>query len=192
MDAFEWGDKLPTLTGPRVNLRWLSHEDAPALFKIFGDPEVMRFWSSPPLKDLAGAAKLVDEIHELFKARRLYQWGVYRRDGDTVFGTCTLFNVDPVHRRAEVGFAIARDAWGQGFVTEALRLLIRFSFETLAMHRLEADADPENVRSLRLLERQGFRREGYLRERWHHLGRVHDAVFLGLLAKDWLPSAKAP
>jgi RimJ/RimL family protein N-acetyltransferase len=153
--------------------------------EVFGDPEVMRFWSSPPLKGLGDAMELVDEIHELFKARRVYQWGVSRDGGGKVFGTCTLFHMDLAHRRAEVGFALARNAWGQGFATEGLGLLIEFSFKALTLHRLEADADPENVRSLRLLERHGFKREGYLRERWHHLGRVHDAIFLGLLATEW-------
>jgi RimJ/RimL family protein N-acetyltransferase len=74
---------------------------------------------------------------------------------------------------------------GNGFAGEAFDLLIRFAFESLDLHPLEADVDPENERSLRLLVRQGFRREGYLRERWHHLSRVHDAVFLGLIRTEW-------
>lgn len=56
---------------------------------------------------------------------------------------------------------------------------------TCTLHRLEADADRDNDRSIRALERQGFKREGYLRERWHHLGEPRDTVFLGLLCPDW-------
>jgi RimJ/RimL family protein N-acetyltransferase len=192
MNDFDWGQTLPTLTGARVKLRWLTHEDAPALLRVFGDREVVRFWSSPPLEDLAGARRLIDEIQELFRARRLYQWGICPREGDTVFGTCTLYNLDSSHRRGEVGFALAQDARGRGFASEALGLLIGFSFNSLALHRIEADADPGNVRSLRLLERHGFRREGYLRERWHHLGQTHDAVFLGLLATEWPTPTAVP
>ena len=65
------------------------------------------------------------------------------------------------------------------------------TFEALDLHRLEADADPDNERSLRVLERQGFRREGYLRERWHHLGEVRDGVLLGLLRREWTGGAVA-
>ena len=155
------------------------------MLSIFGDPEVMRFWSSPPLRDLAAAMKLIGEIHAGFEERSLFQWGVSSREGAGAIGTCTLLNVDLAHRRAEVGFALRRDYWGQGLATDALGSLIEFSFETLALHRLEADVDPKNERSQRVLERQGFRREGYLRERWHHLGKVHDGIFLGLLRREW-------
>jgi len=185
MAGFDWEDELPTLEGPRVRLRWPTRGDAPGLLEVFSDPEVIRFWSSPPMQDLAAAEKLVDRIHALFEARQLYQWSVCPRDGGPAFGTCTLFHVDVAHRRAEVGFALARRTWGQGFATEALGTLIAFAFKDLGLHRLEADADPANERSLRLLERHGFKREGYLRERWHHLGRIQDGVFLGLLARDW-------
>jgi RimJ/RimL family protein N-acetyltransferase len=184
--SFEWGPELPRLVGSRVDLRWLTSEDAPALLDVFGDPEVMEFWSSPPLQNLDDARKLIEGIHRLFASRGLFQWGVCLRDTGEVIGTCTLLNLDPPHRRAEVGFALRRSAWGRGLGTEAVGLLLRFAFESLQAHRLEADVDPNNERSLRLLERHGFRREGYLRERWHHLGRIHDAIFLGLLRSDWL------
>jgi [ribosomal protein S5]-alanine N-acetyltransferase len=184
---FAWGDELPRLRGQRVELRSLTAQDAPAIFEIFGDPEVMTFWSSPPLPDVAAAAGMIDEIDDLFRTRRLFQWGICRRDGDEVIGTATLWQVDRAHRRAELGIALGRRAWGQGFASDALSLLIGFSFGTFDLHRLEADIDPENQRSLRLFERHGFRREGYLRERWHHLGQVRDGVFLGLLRREWPP-----
>jgi RimJ/RimL family protein N-acetyltransferase len=183
--SVEWGNELPRLTGRRIDLRWLTREDASAILAVFGDPQVMRYWSSPPLRDLGAATELIDEIHGLFASRRLFQWGICSRETDEVIGTCTLFNMSLAHRRAEVGFALGRSSWGRGLATEALGALIRFSFETLGLHRLEADADPKNERSLHLLERQGFKREGHLRERWHHLGNIHDAIFLGLLRREW-------
>jgi RimJ/RimL family protein N-acetyltransferase len=185
VSSFEWGRELPTLAGRRVDLRWLTRQDAPALLAVFGDPEVMRFWTSPPLENLAGAEDLIEEIHALFGSRQLFQWGIALRETKEVLGTCTLFHLDPAHRRAEVGFALRRSAWGQGFATEAVGGLLRFAFETLDLHRIEADVDPRNERSLRLLERQGFRREGYLRERWHHLGEIQDAILLGLIRREW-------
>src|SRR5262245_12929826 len=109
--AFEWGDELPRLRGRRVDLRWLTRDDAPALFAIVGDPEVMNWWSSSPLAGAAEAVNLIDEIHDLFTARRLFQWGVCGRETDAVVGTCTLLNHDPAHRRAELGFALRRSAW---------------------------------------------------------------------------------
>ena len=183
--AFDWGKQLPRLAGERVVLRWLTDQDSEAVFEIFGDPEVMRYWSSPALKNLDAAADLIKEIHHFFDTRRLFQWGICLRESDEVIGTCTLLNLDLTHRRAEIGFALRRSVWGRGYASEAISLLLRFSFESLDLHRLEADVDPENERSIRLLERHGFQREGYLRERWHHLGEIRDTVFLGLLRDDW-------
>lgn len=190
MIPFEWGDELPTLPAGRVDLRWLTPEDAPAILSVFGDPEVMRFWSSPPLTDLTAAKELIEEIHGFFRSRHLFQWGICVSATSEVIGTCTLLGVSMDHRRAEVGFALRRNAWGRGLATEALQTLIDFAFQTLDLHRLEADADPDNERSLAVLERQGFRREGYLRERWHHLGQVRDTVFLGLLRREWSPERR--
>jgi RimJ/RimL family protein N-acetyltransferase len=73
---------------------------------------------------------------------------------------------------------------------EALEVLIRFSFETLHLHRLEADVDPDNARALRLLERLGFRREGQLRERWQLPGGPRDGVMLGLLRREFDPRGR--
>ena len=183
--VFEGTGELPRVEGTRLDLRQITREDAPELLKIFGDPEVMRYWSSPPLEDEAAAVGLVEQIHGHFEARDLFQWGVALKDSDAVIGTCTLWNLDEANRRAEIGFALARDEWGRGLASEAVATLIGFAFGALELHRLEADVDPENARSLILLERQGFKREGLLRERWHSLGEVQDTVFLGLLRREW-------
>ena len=191
MPSFEWGHELPRLSGCRLDLRWITQQDAPEILAIFGDSEVMRFWSTPPLRNLDSARELIEEIHQLFRSRKLFQWGICSRETDEVFGTCTLFNVDLGNRRAEVGFALGRNAWGHGLATEALEVLIKFVFDTLDLHRLEADVGPKNERSLQVLEHQGFQREGYLRERWHQLGNFHDTVLLGLLKRDWSRTSMA-
>lgn len=176
---------LPTIPTERLRLRWLTSADVPALVAVFGDPEVCRFWSRPALQDLAAAEALYDEIVSCFAARTLFQWGIAERGTNAVVGTCTLAALSAEHRRAEVGFALARAAWGRGYIAEALPALLRFAFETLDLHRLEADVDPRNERSIRALERVGFEREGYLRERYNVNGELQDAVLYGLLRHDW-------
>ena len=68
---------------------------------------------------------------------------------------------------------------------ETLKAVLTFAFEVLEFHRIEADVDPRNVASIRTLERLGFQREGYLRERWQVNGEIQDALFYGLLRPDW-------
>jgi ribosomal-protein-alanine N-acetyltransferase len=176
---------LPTIPTERLLLRWLVPSDVPALVAIFGDPEVCRYWSSPTLPDLAAAEALHAHIVRSFSERRLFQWGIAERATNRVVGTCTLGAISAEHRRAEVGFALARSAWGRGYVAEVLPALVGFAFETLELHRLEADIDPRNARSIRAVERLGFQREGYLRERYHMYGELQDAVIYGLLRREW-------
>lgn len=177
--------QLPTIETERLRLRWLTPADVPALLAIFGDPEVCRYWSRPPLADLDAAAALQREIAGHFASRTLFQWGIAERHGDSIVGTCTLAALSAEHRRAELGFALARGAWGRGYLREALPALLAFAFEELALHRIEADADPRNARSIRVLERAGFQREGYQRERYHMYGEIQDAALYGLLRHEW-------
>jgi ribosomal-protein-alanine N-acetyltransferase len=179
------GATLPELHGERVVLRWLTPHDVPALFAVFSDREVMRYWSSPAMCDPAEAEALLAEIHASYAARTLFQWGIASRADDRVIGTCTLYRIDDKNRRAEIGYALGRDYWGRGLARESLAVLLRYAFDHLALERIEADVDPDNAASLRLLEGLGFAREGYLRERWRVAGGVQDSVILGLLRREF-------
>ncbi len=179
------GDALPTLEAPRVRLRWLTDGDVDALFAIFSDEAMMRYWSSTAMKQRSEAEELLAQIHRQFADRSGFQWGVERRDDGELLGTCTLFSFHKANMRAEVGYCLGSRHWGQGFMGEALAALIDYAFSVLRLRRLEADVDPKNGRSLRILDRMGFRREGLLRERWNVGGEIQDSVFLGLLAREW-------
>lgn len=183
--AIEWTGELPHLPAERLDLVWLTDEDIPAIYEIFSDPEVMKYWSSSPMESTDDARKYLDEIRQLFAARSLFQWGIRSTESGDVVGTCTIHKLDIANRRAELGIILGRAAWGKGLATEALETLIRFAFDKLDLHRLEADIDPKNERSLRLFEKQAFQREGLLRERWHLFGEVQDTVLLGLLRREW-------
>lgn len=168
-----------------MRLRWLEERDVPQLFSIFSNREITRFWSWPAYEEVDQAAELLEEIQALFEKRTLFQWGVARSEDDRVIGTCTLARIDASNARAEIGFALHRDFWGRGLMREATTALVDFSFDILRLRRLEADVDPHNERSIRLLEDLGFAREGLLRERWFVDGEVQDSLLLGLLAREW-------
>lgn len=102
-----------------------------------------------------------------------------------LLGTFTLYGLEPRHRRAEIGFALARERWGSGLMGEALDALLPWAFAGFDLHRLEADVHPDNAASLRCLERRGFRREGLLRERYWLSGEWQGAVLLGLLRHEY-------
>ena len=184
------GNQLPTIDAPRLRLRWLTTADVTALYTIFSHPEVMQYWSWRAFTEPTQAQDLLESIHQCFEKRTLYQWGIADRATDQIVGTATLWQIHEANRRAEIGFALARDRWGQGLMQEALRALLGYCFGVLELHRVEADVDPGNVNSLRLLERLGFQREGYMRERWLEEGGPKDTVFFGLLAREFDPRGR--
>jgi ribosomal-protein-alanine N-acetyltransferase len=179
-------ERLPTIDADRIRLRWISAEDTDAFYAIYSNPEVMRYWSTPPLVDREAAANLIRKIHADWQRRIILKWGIALRSADQLIGSITLFNLDFIHRRAEIGYALAREHWGHGYMNEALMVLLKYAFDTLELHRIEADVDPRNTASIKTVERLGFQREGYLRERWQINGEIQDAFFYGLLKQEWV------
>ena len=182
------GEKLPTIEASRVCLRHLEESDTDSLFEIFSDREALRFWGFQPFNERTEAEKLLIEIHDSFRQKELFQWGIALIETDQIIGTSTLFRLDDQSRRAEIGYILNRRFWGKGFVNEALTALVGFAFEKMNLHRLEADIEPRNLASRNVVERLGFQREGFLRERWIVGGELQDTLFYGLLESDWRKS----
>ncbi len=178
-------NSLPVIKTPRLVLRWISEEDVDSLYEIFSDSQVMRYWSTTPLLNREAAAALQREIAGGNLNDSVWKWGVALGDSGKLIGTCTLFNLNLSNGRAELGYALGRAYWGNGYMNEALKALVKHAFEVIQLRRLEADVDPRNTASIRTLERLGFQREGHLRERWHVGGEIQDAFFYGLLKREW-------
>ncbi len=174
------------LLTPRLRLRPLTEADADALFAVFSDPAVMRYWSTPPWAERQQALDLVSRDQAAHRRGEYLRLGIEPREGGAVLGTCTLFSWQRSNRRAELGYGLARAAWGQGLATEALTALLHQGFGPLGLNRVEADIDPRNTASARVLERLGFQREGLLRERWIVGDEVSDSALYGLLRADWV------
>jgi RimJ/RimL family protein N-acetyltransferase len=172
----------PTLQGARLSLRALDPRDVHALFEIHADPDVMRYWSTAPWTEPAQAEALL--ASDRAAAGTHLRWGVADPE-DRVVGTVSLFRHHEESRRMELGYVLGRSAQGRGWATEAVGLALDWGFGAFGLHRVEADTDPRNARSCRLLERLGFTREGVLRERWIVAGEVSDTALYGILAREW-------
>jgi RimJ/RimL family protein N-acetyltransferase len=179
------GKILPTIDAPRVRLRQLAEADVDGLFTIFSDEDMMRYWSSKPMKDRSEAEALLARIDRQFAEKSGFQWGVERKEDNRLLGTCTIFHIHPRNRCGEIGYALKSEHWKKGYMGEALKGLLDYAFGPMDMRRLEADVDPRNSSSLRILDRLGFRREGLLRERWDVDGDIQDSIFFGLLNREW-------
>lgn len=173
------------LTTERLVLRPLTMSDAGPLFDIFSDPEVMKYWDGSPWQSIEEAHDYILASKASLDEPEKLVFGICDKSDHHLLGKCMLFNIHPTSRRAEVGFGVAQSSWGKGVVFEAVSALLHFGFEAMQLNRIEAEIDPENIGSARLLEKLGFEQEGYLPERWIVDGRVSDSALFGLLAKQW-------
>ena len=174
-----------SLRTKRLLLRPLDEADAPQLFLLHSDAQVSRYLSRPPWESIDKAIELIALDKEAHRARKYIRLGIQRTEDALLIGECSLHSLNEASRRAEVGYAMRPLAWGNGYMAEALAQLLQFAFETLQLNRIEADIDPRNQASARNLERFGFKKEGYLRERWIVRGEVSDSALYGLLQADW-------
>jgi len=184
-------DQVTLRTG-RLMLRPLREGDADALYTIFSDPRVMRYWSTTPWEAIEIAHDMIARDAEALAAGEHLRLGIERTSDGRLVGTCSIHNLVPTSRRAELGYALAADAWGDAIMNEALTALLDWAFSSLDLNRLEADVDPRNEPSVRCLERLGFRREGHLRERWVVAGEVSDSWLYGLLRREWEAACEGP
>lgn len=180
MQAFA---NLPIRT-PRLELRPLREADVASLFEIHSDPKVMRYWDASIWQSDERGHTMVARDLALTTKDHL-RLGIELAGSAKLLGTCALWRIDAQCRRAEIGYALGSRGWGQGYMHEALSALLGYAFTELDLNRVEADTDPRNERSTRLLERLKFSREGLFRERCIVDGEISDSAMYGLLRRDW-------
>jgi len=179
-------NRIPRLLDTRdLHLRPSNATDAQGMFAMLSDPESMKYWCDQPLKDIDAAIKVLNRDLESDAQGNSMCWAVTRKGEDKMIGKCILFQFSQDNHRAEIGYILNREYWRQGLMHQALEAVIDFAFDTLKLHRIEADVDTDNAGSLGLLEKFGFKREGLFRERWFVYNEWQDSVMLGLLKQDW-------
>lgn len=184
---------LPVLDGGTIRLGpWPAHlaeADAGALARLHADTRAMRFWSTAPWADAdrAQATAYLDAIDAGARGGDLVQFAARQPGSADLVGWVTLYRIDPAHRRAEIGYLLDPSLWGRGLGRRMVALGLRHAIGTLGLHKIEADVDPRNGASCRLLEALGFLREGLLRQRWRTGGELQDSAIYGLVADEFRP-----
>lgn len=182
-----WAKVIPVLHTKRLMLRPLRLEDAPALLRCWSDPRTARWLGIPPVETAEEASALVALLLQLAGEEQSLRWSVALPDGEAL-GTCGLnfWQLEGAYR-GELGCELAPDAWGRGYMHEALQEVLRFGYGTMGLNRLEAYCHPDNTRAARLFERLGFVREGVLRQYRHTADGFQDAAVYALLRSEWVP-----
>ncbi len=173
------------LQGETVRLTALRQEDLPTLVRWYQDAGFLRLFDSRPAYPRS-EAQLAEWLDELRKADNIFAFGIRRLDSDDLIGYLELDGIQWPHRVCGMGMGIGdRAEWGKGYGHEAARLALAFAFRELNLRRVEATVFSYNERSIALLEKLGFEREGVYRERLERDGTYHDMYLYGLLRREW-------
>lgn len=174
---------FPILTTDRLVLRELRHSDVEQVFVMRSDPLVMQHVNRPLAKTVEDASALIDLITTTVAANDAVQWAITEKNDDTFIGIIGFWRMVKEHHYGELGYMLARDHWGKGFISEAIAAVVPFGFNTLGFHRVEAITRPANVASIRALEKNGFVQEAHLKENTFANGAFHDSLHFARLAR---------
>jgi [ribosomal protein S5]-alanine N-acetyltransferase len=178
--------EFPLLRTRRLVLRELVAADAPVLFSIYSDVTALRYFGSDPLITLDQAAELIETFSSWRAAKNPgIRWGIEVTRTCQLIGTCGLHSWNRDWQKCSTGYELAQEAWGQGYMTEALSAALAWGMDAMSLNRVEALIHPSNDRSLRLAHRLRFEEEGRLRQvaRWN--SQFQDLLLFSLLRSDW-------
>ncbi len=174
------------LIGQRVRLRAIERSDVPTFVRWMNDPEVrdnlLVFEPMSTMAEERWVDGMIDRPND-------YVFGIEAgEDGESWkhIGNVGLHGICRHHRRAEIGIVLGeKDAWGQGYGSEAMALMMRFAFHELGLHRIELEVFETNLRAIKTYRALGFVEEGVRRESIYKGGRFIDAIHMGVLRQEF-------
>lgn len=176
--------QFPHFESERLKFRKIVLVDANDIFRIRSNDEVMKFMDVPSHYSISDSEKLIQSVEESYKKETGINWGIIEKDSQSFIGYAGFIRINPEHCRAEIGYALKPEFWGKGYMYETINKLVRFGFEEMKFHSIEANVNPLNERSKKVLERVGFKREAYFRENYLFDGKFLDSVIYSILEKD--------
>lgn len=185
MEPKEVFSALPIIETNRVLLRMMSLEDIKDIFEYASDPEVASYVTWDYHKSISDSTLYVESVIKKYKEKEVSEWGIISKKENKCIGTCGYLWWLPIHARAEIAFALSKEYWNKGIMTECLREVIKFGFDKMKLNRIEARCYTDNIASHRVLEKAGMTLEGVLKEAIFAKGSYHDLRVYSVLKKEY-------
>ncbi len=176
---------LDELHSARLLLRPFRMDDAEALFQLRSDPGQMFYLDREPMQTAGEAAEMIVRIQNDGLNGNGYNWALEEKPASGMIGYAGIWRIDHKNSRGEIGYMLDKTCQGNGLMTEALMSVLHFAFTRAGLHSIEANVNPGNDRSIRLLKRCGFVREAYFRENYNFRGKFLDTAVYSLLSADF-------
>lgn len=172
---------FPKLNTSRLNLIEMNESHVDDLFEIFSDEETMKFCDIWPDKDKERTMQRILNFEKRFEEDRGIRWGISLHD--KLIGNIGFF-WDTNRYCANLGYDLNKAYWGKGIVTEAIQVVLKYAFEIQRIHRVEAETVPQNFASQKVLLKNGFVKEGELRDKMFFRDRYNTVVSFSKLITD--------
>lgn len=178
-----------TLTGRAVTLREFRIDDAADSMAIVGDDRVTQ-WLSFDSRNLAAAQAMIDgAVKRAQDQPRTEYYLAMAAEPDELVGFARLALTGV--KAAKLGYAVSADRWGKGYATDATRLMLRFGFQELGLHRISAAIGPDNAASVAVVHKVGMQYEGRIRDHVFTNGAWRDSLLFAVLEQEWHIAAEA-
>lgn len=179
---------FPTFETERLILRPLRTSDYKDLYEIFKDREHLKYFGIPSVQTLSDAKQLTKDWVQRLEPFGFLRWTLVLKTNEKAIGTIGLHSFNSHYKKGAVGYELNAAYQHQGYIQEALQMVMRYFFEDLGYHRLEAIIVKENLASIRVVERAGFVCEGLMRQ-WMYQPQLNvyfDAAIYALLDSEYV------
>jgi ribosomal-protein-alanine N-acetyltransferase len=172
---------FPLITTERLLLRQITEPDTEDVFAFRSDKRAMQFIDRPIAKTHEDALKLIRLIHDGWVNNEALTWAIAQKDSPKVIGTIGFWKIDKANHRAEIGYMLHPDFHGKGIMSEAITAIIGYGFKVIKLHSIEANINPNNEASVRLLKKNKFVKEAHYKENYYFNGKFLDSIIYSLL-----------
>jgi ribosomal-protein-alanine N-acetyltransferase len=177
---------LPYLETERLKFRKLTMRNAGDIFEYASVPEVTLYVSWTPHRTLADTKSFLKHVLFQYEKGIPASWGIVLKENDKLIGTGGYLWWSTEHSKAEVGYVISDKYWNKGYMTEALKKILQFGFETMNLERIEARCFIKNTASERVMQKCGMKLEGILRSSLYIKGEFTDFKLYSILKSEFI------
>jgi [ribosomal protein S5]-alanine N-acetyltransferase len=176
---------FPELITQRLVLRKMSVDnDAQAMFDLRSNAEVMQYVNRPIAKSIDDSTKLIEMILDLIANNNAINWAITLKENPSyMIGNIGIFNLQKENYRGEFGYMLHHNYWRKGIIQEAIACTVKYAFEEMKLHSLEAHINPLNIGSAVVLEKNGFAKEAHFKENIFWNNEFLDTIVYSLLNK---------
>jgi len=157
---------FPNLTTERLVLRQVKTEDENEFFILKSDKRILEFLDYKA-KTFDEARQFLHKINDGIAKNEWILWAITLKNENKLIGTVCLWNINKEHSKAEIGYDLMPNYQGKGIMHEAVAAVVKYGFETMKLHSIVAFPNPNNLKSVKLLERNNFIKGGNFKENDH-------------------------